>query len=163
MVDINYIRKTANRFFSSNWSAGDDGTPVFSTNPSEQQFRSRFEYLALPVSVKYYTSRNKAFFVNAGAFAGVLLNQKNTLETENADLPFPADFKTIDYGVMPGIGYDFYINDFHSLSLKLRNNLGLNNINNQGENSFYESTRTNALNFIDTWNFFFKSQYDEEF
>jgi len=169
-VEINYERKSTHRFNEQPYIDNDGnvtiiGNPIGSPSAGKPEFKfqSRFDYLSLPVSIKYYTSQKKTFYINTGLFLGLLLDQKNFDDGREAELFLDPEFKRLDYGLLLGIGYDIYIDDYNTLSITLRNSLGLNNINNLGELSPYESTRSNALNFVVTWNLFFKSQYDDSF
>jgi len=81
-------------------------------------------YLNIPVMAKFYVA--EGFSLEAGPQIGFLLNAKEkgeyegvSLEVDNKD-----EFKSIDFGVNFGAGYDFTEN----LSAGLRYNLGLSNV-----------------------------------
>ncbi len=78
----------------------------------------RFNYLELPVNVVYYFGDNQSgFFLNAGAYAGMLLSAKNTISGNSAG-PLAGtidykiggddakdDFRRWDIGFQGGAGY----------------------------------------------------------
>ncbi|OUL62083.1 porin family protein [Flavobacterium sp. AJR] len=97
----------------------------------------KFSYLNIPVMAKYYVAEK--FSLEAGPQIGFLLSAKsdftNTDEffgTTSGDEDVKDFYKSIDFGVNFGAGYDFTEN----LSAGLRYNLGLSNIaeNEEGDN-----------------------------
>jgi hypothetical protein len=169
-AELNYERKSTQRIYEQSY-IDENGNVTIIGNPigspsserPEFKFQSRFDYLTLPVSIKYYFSKKRTFYINTGAFVGLLLNQKNIDDGEDAELFLNPQFDTIDYGIVLGVGYDIYIDDYNTMSITLRNALGFNDIDNFGKQSPYHTTRSNSLNLILTWNFLFKSQYEDSF
>jgi hypothetical protein len=110
----------------------------------------QFDYLTLPVLVRYSFGEQIRIFVNAGPYMGYLLQQNNKI---SSDLVGPSsyssktDYKSTDFGVAAGFGMTAQINSKLSYTVELRNNLGLKNISvfpvvNDGK------IQTNALNLL---------------
>lgn len=114
--------------------------------------KEKFNYLTLPILLKYNFQEKSSFYVNGGFFIGYLLNAKLTndidpsiMKTEDTDT---SDFyKKIDSGLVLGIGKSFDIGTNKSISVEIRDNLGLSRINKQ---PVWESgyKKTNSLNLI---------------
>jgi len=85
-------------------------------------------YINLPLMVKFYAAEN--FFLEAGPQVGFLMSAKSEWETSgggaslSGDEDVKDDFKSIDFGLNFGLGYNFTEN----LSVGARYNLGLSNI-----------------------------------
>ena len=161
-TDLNYERKSTNKLYELNNLVGSSGGTIiiygtpFGENPPdkpEYKFRTRFEYITIPVLIKYFISENKDFYINGGPYFGYLLNTKNIDNGKESDLDFNKDFNKIDLGFTIGFGYNLELNETNHISFELRNNLGLTKINSD-DNSFFDSTKTNSLNLILGWNFY---------
>src|SRR5690606_6433160 len=85
-------------------------------------------YINLPLMVKFYAAEN--FFLEAGPQVGFLMSAKSEWETSgggaslSGDDDVKDDYKSIDFGLNFGLGYNFTEN----LSVGARYNLGLSNI-----------------------------------
>lgn len=111
---------------------------------SQDGYYSVFDYLTLPVVCKATLGRKVKVFFNAGPWFSYLIhqalfyrnNEGNLVkigEERNSYLPY-------DVGILVGIGADFPVSKSLSLSVELRNNLGLLNIRKPGyhwENDIY--------------------------
>ena len=103
----------------------------------EDEFK--FSYLNIPLMAKYYVA--KSFSLEAGPQIGFLLSAKDewtsseTFEGETDSVSGSEDIKeftnSVDFGINFGAGYDFT----EKLSAGLRYNLGLSNINKEGDDS----------------------------
>ncbi|QGK77039.1 porin family protein [Flavobacterium sp. SLB02] len=115
---------------------------LFSTQGSKQEGSDLFgsyenkvnvSYLNIPVMAKYYVAEK--FSLEAGPQIGFLLSAKSKYEETvdgekySEDIDVKDGFESIDFGVNFGAGYDFTEN----LSVGLRYNLGLSNINKNEE------------------------------
>ncbi|KIA99658.1 porin family protein [Flavobacterium sp. JRM] len=100
---------------------------------SEEGYRyestEKFSYLNIPVMAKYYVAEK--FSLEAGPQIGFLLSAKSDFTetddffgTTSGDEDVKDSYKSIDFGVNFGAGYDFTEN----LSAGIRYNLGLSNI-----------------------------------
>jgi opacity protein-like surface antigen len=111
----------------------EESIPEFDLN-----FKStdNLSYLNIPVMAKYYVAEK--FSLEAGPQIGFLLSAKSDFtdisgdKATSGDIDVKDDYKSIDFGVNFGAGFDFTEN----LSAGLRYNLGLSNIaeNVEGEN-----------------------------
>jgi hypothetical protein len=140
VTDINFERKGTH----SDGVLTDNLGEVIGTFRCKQQF----DYLALPVLVRYHFGEQIQFFVNAGPFVGYLLHQNNKISSDLFGLTSyssKADFNPLDAGVSAGFGMTAHFNSKFSYAIELRNNLGIYNIsalpviNN-------EKVQTNSLN-----------------
>ena len=142
-TNLNYERKS---FSNERIVFDEDGSRIGQT-----EIITTFNYLSLPVLIKYNFGVTRQFFINGGPYFGFLLNTKSKTEG------FPDDDSTylnkkIDVGISLGIGKKIQLNNMNDLSIELRNNLGLINISDV--EVFQDGTiKTNSLNLILTWNF----------
>ena len=94
---------------------------------------SRLDYLTFPVLVKASFGKKVQFFVNAGPYAGYLLQKtdRTTLNgsstTQKDDLKY-AGLNRWDFGVAGGIGIAIPIRTFWVISVEARNYTGLMDI-----------------------------------
>lgn len=108
----------------STQGAKEEGSDVFSSYEN----KVNLSYLNVPVMFKYYVAEK--FSLEAGPQIGFLLSAKSKYketvdgETYSDDVDVKDAFKSIDFGINFGAGYDFTEN----LSVGLRYNLGLSNI-----------------------------------
>lgn len=118
--------------------------------------RQDFNYLTLPVTLKYFLSEQNKFYFNGGVFLGYLINA--TAKTDN--LPkienfsdgtnkkdFTDSYKRIDFGATLGFGRNISLSEKHVIFTEIRANIGLLKINNfvAWENGY---NKTNSLNLI---------------
>jgi len=93
-----------------------------------EEYKSNLSYLNIPVMAKYYVAEK--FSLEAGPQIGFLLSAKEKFDysgedgSESGEVDTKDFYKSIDFGVNFGAGYDFTEN----LSVGLRYNLGLSNI-----------------------------------
>jgi opacity protein-like surface antigen len=108
----------------------------FNDMDGSEENKINLGYLNIPVMAKYYVAEK--FSLEAGPQVGFLLSAKNDFSSFDGEDSFSKNidikdnFKSIDFGVNFGAGYDFTEN----LSAGLRYNLGLSNIleNEAGDN-----------------------------
>ena len=163
-TDVNYERKSANDFYEAS-AIGPGGTitvigiPIGEyppENPPDKpklKFQTRFEYISIPILLKYFVCENNDFYVNGGPYLGYLLNIKNIDDGEESELDFNNEFEKIDLGLTIGIGYNLDLNQKSYLNFELRNNFGLTNIE-SNNNDLFDRTKANSLNLIIGWNFY---------
>src|SRR5690606_6896103 len=82
--------------------------------------REKFDYINLPLIVKYYATKNIS--VEVGPQVGFLLSAKNKTNDANDDIE---DQKRFDFGLIGGLGYELN----NGVFFQARYNLGLTNIN----------------------------------
>ena len=123
-----------------------------------QKVRNIYNYLTIPILIKYNFGKNNSYFVNGGPFIGFLLNSK--LKDVSKQTPSNFDYdqdttdlnKKTDYGLSYGFGKLIPLNEKNDLVIELRQNLGLVNtsdvfVYNNGE------IKTNSFNLILGWSF----------
>jgi len=90
-------------------------------------------YISIPVMAKFFVA--ESFSLEAGPQIGFLTSAKYKFDSEDIDVDVKDAFKSIDFGLNFGAGYDFTPN----LSAGLRYNLGLSNIvDSEGGNEDFE-------------------------
>lgn len=108
-------------------------TDEFGNQFDEITLRSNFDYLTIPLLARFTFGEKLRFHVNAGPNVGYLVKQADILdayatipesETNNIDV-----FERLDFGLTTGLGVSYPILNNLLLSMEVRNNLGLININ----------------------------------
>ncbi|RZK09210.1 MAG: PorT family protein [Flavobacterium sp.] len=149
--NLNYERKT----YQFNVPTTDFGTldPIVA-NRSTIKFKSRLEYITIPLNLKYYIGNKKRFYVNGGAFLGVFLNDNFKVNGRSTYRGGNDDTEKIDFGANLGIGTNFKIRDKNSLNVEIRHNYGFMDINRM-TTSFDEdiTIKTNSFNLIANYQF----------
>ena len=99
----------------------------------ELNYFSNFNYLTLPLLLRYSIGQKTKFFINAGSSLGFMVSQKEVSdarptfsksEFSNYDI-----FNKLDVGFVSGIGVSQPVSNALKLSIELRNNLGLLAVN----------------------------------
>lgn len=146
--NINYDRKTAT----------DNPYIQIIENPEDPSFygkvkiKFRNQYLSLPILLKYKFGTNNSFFINGGPFLSYLLKSELTNNYDNTSSDQTDNFKTLDYGLTFGFGKTFKLKNNNELSIEIRENLGLSEINDVTvvDNGF---VKTNSINLICNYSF----------
>lgn len=106
------------------------------------------DYINIPVLFKASAGNNVKYFVNAGPSIGLLLSEtfkynypdeSGTQTTHNTN-----QYKRSDVGITSGLGIAMPISNVVALSVEVRNNFGLININ-KNPNSAIHSNTTSLL------------------
>ncbi|MCQ2244254.1 MAG: PorT family protein [Bacteroidaceae bacterium] len=63
-------------------------------------------YLTIPVAEKFYPT-GKGFYLELGPQLGILLSKKATVGGGDSYTPFKDDNRTLDFGILGGVGYVF--------------------------------------------------------
>ncbi|MBK8499472.1 MAG: PorT family protein [Flavobacteriales bacterium] len=91
--------------------------------------RTTFEYISVPILARKSFGQRTKFIVNAGPYLGILIKATQSLEAEGLDNAYTNDvtelMESIDLGIAAGAGITRSLNDRWTLSLELRDNLGL--------------------------------------
>jgi hypothetical protein len=148
VANINYDRKTAT----------DNPYIQIIENPDDPSFygkvkiKFRNQYLSLPILLKYKFGTNNSFFINAGPFLSYLLKSELTNNYDDTSSDQTDNFKTLDYGLTFGFGKTFKLKNNNELSIEIRENLGLSEINDVTvvDNGF---VKTNSINLICNYSF----------
>ena len=64
-------------------------------------------YLTLPIAEKFYPVDN-GFYLELGPQLGILLSKKTTIDGGESYTPFKDDNRTLDFGILCGVGYVFH-------------------------------------------------------
>jgi len=147
-ANINYDRKTAT----------DNPYIQIIENPDDPSFygkvkiKFRNQYLSLPILLKYKFGTNDSFFINGGPFLSFLLKSELTNNYDDTSSDQTDNFKTFDYGLTFGFGKKFKLKNNNELSIEIRENLGLSEINDVTvvDNGF---VKTNSINLICNYSF----------
>jgi hypothetical protein len=115
------------------------------------KIKSTYDYITIPILVKYSFDNKKSFFINGGPFLGFLLNAKSKAESVDSN-NFTSLNKNLDYGLSFGIGKRFNLNEKNDLNIEIRDNLGL--VNTSAVKVINDGTiKTNSVNLILGWSF----------
>ncbi|MET3025714.1 porin family protein [Flavobacterium sp. UW10123] len=111
-----------------------------------------FNYITLPIMLKFNFTRNKSFYINGGPYFGYLLKsgwkyETSGIQNSNENLEDTKYSKSLDFGISAGFGKEFKLNDNHNIYIELRENLGLTDIAKYPIRSD-GSMKTNSLNLI---------------
>jgi len=105
-----------------------------------------YNYLTLPILIKYQFNGQVKFFINGGPYVGYLLNSKSKTKSTN-DYDTSYLYKKIDFGLVAGVGMLIPFNDNFQFSLEIRDNLGVINIS-KVDVVGSGTIKTNSLNFL---------------
>ncbi len=120
----------------------------------EYNFTSKrhYDYLLVPVLLKYSFINKDSFYLNGGPFIGFLLQSKFTNDLNvsgfgSSDVVTTKNNKKTDFGLSFGLGKNFDLKKNKTIYLEIRENLGLTNTSkidvwNGG------TVKTNAMNII---------------
>lgn len=141
-TNINYetkIKKLQLTYFNS--EAEEIGT---------ENFKETFEYINIPLLLKYEFGNSK-FFVNGGPFFNYLLNNKIDENYPNDNNDSVTEKKKIDFGLSAGIGTNIALNEKNNLIIEIRNDFGI--IDTGGVPKQVAGTvKTNTIKLILGWN-----------
>ena len=109
-----------------------------------------YEFLSLPIMLKYEIGDKNPFYLKGGPYLGYLLSAKERINKGRLSKDLSVLFTDFDFGLSIGVGKVFDIGTSHTLVLELRNNLGLTNINSDARGTYI---KTNSINLIVGFNF----------
>jgi hypothetical protein len=89
-------------------------------NSEESDLKIKLDYINLPIMAKYMVA--EGFSLEGGPYVGFAINREASFDGDSVDLD--DEFKSLDYGVGLGAGYELD----SGLMFSLRYNLGLANI-----------------------------------
>lgn len=147
-LELNYERKS---------QKADNTLEIFDNNGSSKVYnftsKKNYDYMVLPIMMKYSFSNKNSFYINGGPFIGYLLKSNITNDLENIDGFNRGSFETTkynnktDFGLSIGLGKNFEIKEKNSIFIEIRENLGLSNTS---KNAGMENgtVKTNSLNLI---------------
>lgn len=95
-------------------------------------------YLSIPVMANWHFGSTRKWYLNFGAYAGVLLSA----ETKEGGIDVKEAFNSVDFGLAAGIGYKFPINDNTKLYIEYDEQYGLSNIFKNNEGTSAQNSRS---------------------
>jgi opacity protein-like surface antigen len=147
-LELNYERKS---------QKADNNIEITDTNDYTQRYnftsKKNNDYLVLPIMVKYNFGNKNSFYANGGPFIGYLLksnltNDLGDIEGINNGTVVTTDLNNkTDFGLAIGLGKMIEINEKNSISIEIRENLGLTNTSKDKVWGNGEA-KTNSLNLI---------------
>lgn len=140
-AELNYERKNTNREIPIGGVLGQGG--IF----SEGKYRRKYDYITLPVLLKYNFGYDDPFYVNGGPYLGYIINAEEKLDGSTRGIDITNLYKSFELGISFGVGKVFSVSKNNNLSVEVRNNLGLTSL------SESYSIRSNSLNLILGWSF----------
>jgi opacity protein-like surface antigen len=148
-LELNYERKSQ-KGNNNNIAIGDidDLTQRYNFTSKKNN-----DYLVLPIMVKYNFGNKDSFYANGGPFIGYLLksnitNDLGDIEGINNGTVVTTDLNNkTDFGLAIGLGKMIEINEKNSISIEIRENLGLTNTS-KGKVWGNGEAKTNSLNLI---------------
>lgn len=115
-----------------------------------------FNYLNLPVNIRYHFGKSNKLFADSGVFYNHFLNVKNKTTRndtgEEINVFIDPNVKKHDYGILIGLGYIFHLNEKNCLSILLRDEFGIPNIMDYPNNPNV-NIKTNTIKLILNWQF----------
>lgn len=147
-LELNYERKS---------QKADNNIEITDTDGFTKSYnftsKKNYDYLVLPIMVKYSFSNKNSFYANGGSFIGYLLKSNITNDMEKIDglNNDPVETTNLnnktDFGLSIGLGKTIEINEKNSIFIEIRENLGLTNTS---KNKVWGNgeAKTNSLNLI---------------
>ena len=140
LANLSYDRITAKR------------SSVFIPNPEDPAVgditaKVTYQYLTLPILLKYRIGAKQSFYAAGGVFIGYLLKSEIHEDYYNTTDNTTNLNTNLDAGLTLGLGKNFRLKNNQEITIELRENLGLTNtskVNVSGGNS----VKTNSLNLI---------------
>ncbi len=153
--------RTGLNFQQNNYSFttgyGDAGTGISGSGKGSHHF----DYLILPALARFTYGEKAHFFFNVGLYAGLVTRQTETIEgmmhypyAGETTTPYSytsnsiPDYSPIDFGAIGGIGVGIPIKKHWELSLEMRDNFGLLNVQKSTYYGSQRSLRTNTLSLL---------------
>ncbi|MEO7977716.1 porin family protein [Flavobacterium sp.] len=147
-LELNYERKSQKADQSIELRENfDDPSQIYNFTS-----RKNYDYLILPILLKYNFTNKNSFYLNGGPFIGYLLKSKITNDLNapginSDDVDTTKDNKKTDVGISLGLGKNFDLGENKTINVEIRENLGLANTNKKplwnGGNA-----KTNSINLI---------------
>jgi hypothetical protein len=148
VANINYDRKTAT----------DNPYVEIIENPEDPGFygnikiKFKNQFISLPILLKYKFGTNNSFYVNGGLFMSYMIKSELSNDYDNTSSDETDNYKSIDFGIVFGLGKSFKMKNNNEINIEIRESLGLSNISdvpilNNG------SIKTNSISMICNYNF----------
>ena len=103
-----------------------------------------FDYLTIPVLLRFTFGKRVKYFINGGSYIGYLINQTLVFKgaNSNGEINNTASYNSLDAGISFGTGLQYPIKEKIYLSSEIRGNLGLYNTIPGGD------TKVNSVNLL---------------
>jgi len=92
---------------------------------------SNYDYLVLPLLGRYSFCGNNRLYINAGPYAGLLLKSESVTDESDfvphTELDLSSESFKYDFGISAGIGVLIPISKLMTITVEIRNNLGMVN------------------------------------
>ncbi len=114
--------------------------------------KKNYDYLVVPILVKYSFTTKNSYYINGGPFIGYLLKSKltnnlNVVGLDSPDVDTTNSNKKTDFGVSLGFGKNFELDSSKSITIEIRENLGLSDTNKE-EVLNGGNVKTNSINLL---------------
>ena len=104
-----------------------------------------YEFLTLPIMLRYEIGNINSFYVKGGLFLGYFLTAKERINKGKLSQDLSKYFTGYDFGLSIGAGKTFSLGNSNKLILELRNNLGLTNIDTQTSSDTFNAVLINEI------------------
>ena len=112
-------------------------------------FHEIYDYLILPVLFKVNFGKKSQTFLNVGPYIGYLLSHYARFDDYNNIYYFNKDENTkIDLGITMGFGINIPLSHHFGLTIEIRDNLGLFDIEKSEEGKTYTNSTIVQLGFV---------------
>jgi hypothetical protein len=106
-----------------------------------------YDFYNMPLLIRYKFGGKKKFFIDGGGF----VNYFNKGQP-NGFMPLFINLEGYNFGLALGGGTVFYLNDYLDITLQLRDDFGLSDVN-KFKNQTSGNVKTNTIRFIASLNF----------
>jgi hypothetical protein len=147
VTNLNLERKSERSIVRSQFFYPPYNEMIYLTTES----RNTFQYLTLPLNIKYYLGQKKRFYINGGPYASYIVGRFRKVNGDKQNA-FSLSIRHLDYGINLGAGYRLPIYGSNNINIELRDNMGLVDVN---DNSRLgpDKVHTNTVNLIVSWQF----------
>jgi Outer membrane protein beta-barrel domain len=115
----------------------------------EAEYKLNFDYLSLPITIRYFLDSKKLFYAEAGVYASYLLKCRIEVEyswQQAHDYSDMTDrYYDFDGGITLALGYKFKVTDNASIGFWMSTNYGLFNVGRQQLNPIADNVRHKTL------------------
>jgi len=147
VANINYDRKSVNDEPYIEFQSPDD--PAFY---GKVKIKFKNQFISIPIILKYKFDNSKSFYINGGPFLSYLLKSELTNNYDDVNSDFTDNMKSVDFGLIFGVGKTFKLKNNSEINIEIRENLGLANISALpvvGDGSI----KSNSINLICNYSF----------
>ncbi len=154
-------------YFAQTTFGSFDQSGMFVSEPVEIETKNEYNYLTIPLLVKYNFGPKNSFFANLGPYTsiqtnhdkGTTFNYTNSgassfMSESGYNFPLNHALSSKEYGISLGLGKSFVIKNKNKISIELRNNFGLTNrISNFNYRGMRGDIKTNTISLLTEFSF----------